>query len=84
MIDVVKGESALGEHWQVFCVCGYQTAYWMSVVHAVDEYGRHAIVAAFDSAVDTLTERHRRRNQPSDPPRGRSPFGRILARVVGG
>lgn len=67
VIDVERTESHLGEHWQVKCRCGFETAYWTNITYSVDEYGRHAIVAAFDHAVESMTQQHRARNRTPNP-----------------
>lgn len=68
-------ESPLGQHWRVRCHCGTDTAYWSKIDYAVDEYGRHVIVATYDRAVDITLGAHRTRNRTPDP--GTSPVSLI-------
>lgn len=67
VVSVEQEQTELGTHWLVYCACGFVSAPWVNVTHSVDEYGRHAIVGAFDHAVSEMSQRHRARNRTADP-----------------
>lgn len=82
--EVERTESPLGEHWRVMCRCGTVTAYWSRIDYAVDEYGRHVIVATYDRAVDITLGHHRERNRTADPTTSPVSFMGRLANALRG